>query len=116
MSVKDLIDQCQHLGVSLSPGSPGKLRIRPKGVLPPALKTTVQRYKYQILRLLTAPPPPEHGCDTCQRRSFWQHAESFKWICATCHPASHPKLIEAIHEAAEPAMPWIGIGGRPCKL
>jgi hypothetical protein len=111
MTIKDVMAKCKALGVTLAPSDNGALRVRPPGVLPEDLKHLLKAHKVAILNLLAGPPP--RGCYTCQRRRFWQHAETFKWICTTCHPAPHPELIEATHEAQEAAMPWLGVTVRP---
>jgi hypothetical protein len=111
MSPKELVAKCEAFGVTLAPGDGEKLRISPPGVLPDHVKRLLRAHKQAVLNLLA--PPPERGCYTCQQHSFWQHAVTYAWICSVCHPAPHPELIEAVHEAPKSAVPWIGIDRRP---
>jgi hypothetical protein len=106
MTVKDLLATCEALSVTLAPGDHGALRVRPPGILPEDLKHLLKAHKVAILNLLAG--PPLYDCYTCQRRHYWQHAETYKWICATCHPPPHPEVIESLHEASEPARSWLG--------
>jgi hypothetical protein len=106
MTPKDLIAQCEALGVTLAPGDQGALRVRPPGALPEDLKRLLKAHKVAILNLLAG--PSERGCYTCQRRRYWQHADTYRWICATCHPPAHPELVDAWHEAPEPPIAWLG--------
>jgi hypothetical protein len=111
MIAKDLMAKCEVLGVTLAPGDHGALQVRPPGVLPDELKRLLKAHKVAILNLLAGPPP--RGCYTCQQRRYWQHAETYRWICATCHSPAQVELVDAWHEASQPAMPWLGVHVRP---
>jgi tubulysin polyketide synthase-like protein len=103
MIAKDLMAKCEALGVTLAPGDHGALRVRPPGVLPDDLKRLLKAHKVAILNLLAG--PPLGGCYTCQQRRYWQHAETYRWICAACHRPAHIALVEAWYEVPEPATP-----------
>jgi hypothetical protein len=110
--IKDLLDHCAKLGVIVAPGE-GTIRVSPPGVLPDALRSTMREHKEALMAYLQN-PPPQRGCYTCQQRVFWRHGETYRWVCATCHPAPHVEFIEEMHEAPEPAPPWVGVLARGC--
>jgi TubC N-terminal docking domain len=49
MNVKDLLAQCELLGVTLAPGTNGTLRVSPPGVLPDELRTALIVHKPELL-------------------------------------------------------------------
>ena len=53
MTANTLIVQCRALGVTLTPGSAGKLRVHPAGVLPDELRHELKQRKAEVLRELT---------------------------------------------------------------
>ena len=108
MNIIYLLSQCQALGVIVAPGEGGMLRVSPPGVLPEELRQQLRTEKAKLLDYLQHPSPCR-GCYTCQQRRFWRHGVTYRWICATCHPAPHVELIEEWHEAPEPAIPWGGV-------
>jgi hypothetical protein len=55
--VTEIMDRCRDLGVTLSPGEHGALRVSPPGVLPDTLRDDLKRHKADLLKLLTAPQP-----------------------------------------------------------
>jgi hypothetical protein len=58
--IQILLTQCRDLGIALAPGSEGKLRITPAGVLPHELRTELKQRKAEILALLQSPWPCRH--------------------------------------------------------
>ena len=52
MSVDTLLARCRDLGVTVTPGAEGKLRVSPPGVLPDALRTELKKHKEAVLILL----------------------------------------------------------------
>jgi hypothetical protein len=94
--------------VTLAPSPKGRPRVSSPGVLPDALKVTLRAYREQLLAYLQHPPPC-WGCYACQQLRFWRHAETYRLICATCHPAPRMELIEEWHESLAPARPWVGV-------
>src|SRR5215475_5098857 len=103
MIAKDLMAKCEALGVTLAPGDHGALQVRPPGVLTDELTRLFKVHKVAILNFLVGPPP--RGCYTCQQRRYWQHAETSRWICATCHPPAYVELVDAWQRRPRPRCP-----------
>jgi hypothetical protein len=53
MTAHTLIVHCRALGVTLAPGSAGKLRVHPAGILPDELRQELKQRKAEVLRELT---------------------------------------------------------------
>jgi TubC N-terminal docking domain len=86
MSVMDLLGQCQALGIILTPGDGGKLRVSPPDVLPEVLRAQLLEHKAAILQLLTAPPADfvsEESCAICGSRERWQWLDG-RTLCRVC--------------------------------
>jgi hypothetical protein len=53
MTATTLIARCRELGIILTSGPEGKLRVSPRGLLPDDLRTGLKQQKAEVLALLT---------------------------------------------------------------
>jgi hypothetical protein len=86
LPVTEILAQCQALGVILTPGEPGTLRVSPRGVLPSQVKEDLKAHKVDILTLLTAPPADamsDDPCATCGSRERWRWLDG-RLLCRVC--------------------------------
>jgi hypothetical protein len=91
MTPQELIKECRAHGVTLLPGTPGKLKIRPASALPTEMKATLRANKadilhYQRVQLEKAPPADCLGddpCPICGSRERWQWLDGRArcWVC-----------------------------------
>jgi hypothetical protein len=84
--VTEILAQCQDLGVILTLGAHGALRVSPPGVLPSQIKEDLKAHKAHILKLLSAPPADalsDDPCGTCGSHERWQWLDG-RLLCRPC--------------------------------
>jgi Zinc-binding domain of primase-helicase len=82
----DILSRCQTLGITLTPGDAGKLRVSPRRMLSDELREQLKRHKPALLQLVSAPPADflsEAPCPLCgsQERWTWLDGREF---CRPC--------------------------------
>jgi hypothetical protein len=86
MRMTELLSQCAKLGVTLTPGDEGTLRVSPPGILSTELRGQLKAHKAALLPLLTAPPADllsDDPCVTCGSRERWQWLDG-RLLCRVC--------------------------------
>jgi TubC N-terminal docking domain len=86
MKVTELLSQCATLGVTLTPGDEGTLRVSPPGILTTELRVQLKAHKTALLQLLTAPPADaliDDPCAMCGSRERWQWLDG-RLLCRVC--------------------------------
>jgi hypothetical protein len=86
MRVTELLSQCARLGVTLTPGDEGMLRVSPPGILSTELRGQLKAHKTALLQLLTAPPADalsDDPCETCGSRERWRWLDG-RLLCRPC--------------------------------
>jgi hypothetical protein len=86
MRVTELLSQCATLGVTLTPGDEGTLRVSPPGLLTPELRVRLQTHKTTLLKLFTAPPADamsEAPCPVCNSQERWHWLDG-RLLCRIC--------------------------------
>jgi hypothetical protein len=86
MTAQDLLTQCKALGVTLTWGEHGTLRVSPPGVLAENIREQLRIHKPDLRRLLTAPPADVRGddpCATCGSHERWHWLDG-RLLCRVC--------------------------------
>ena len=69
MTVDTLISRCRDLGVTLTPGSQGTLRVSPPGRLPEELREELRQRKAEVLMLFSQLAPSRPRSEPAPVRS-----------------------------------------------
>ncbi len=86
MNTLDILSRCQTLGINLTPGDAGKLRVSPRGMVSDELREQLQRHKPVQLQLLAAPPADflsDAPCPLCGSPERWQWLDG-RGLCRVC--------------------------------